>query len=236
MIEGGNCVAWIGSGLSKDAGYPSWFEAVEKLCLNCGLQELGIFNEEPAEKLMEKAENCKSTSLDKYQGTLARLYGREVTTTRHAFYLLMKLPFRGYITTNFDPLLSTAGATFGYDLYSYPDLPLMELRGNRHPIYYIHGLALRDGKPRGDNLVFSRSEFKAAYEDSDILRSFLVQLLTYCSIFFIGCSLAEKPIHQVFQRVHRIHTQIQSETPEARLPQRYKQDSLKDIYFSKIAQ
>lgn len=221
LIEGGNCVAWIGSGLSENAGYPSWSMAVEELCLKCGLRELRNSKEEPAGNLMDKAEKCKNADLGMYQSTLASLYGKPVTTTRHAFYLLMKLPFRGYVTTNFDALLSHAGATFGYNLCSYPDLPLMELTGNFPTMFYIHGLALRDGRPRGDNLVFSSGEFKAAYEDSDMLRSFLVQLLTYFPIFFIGCSLAEEPIYQVFQRVHKIHTQIQSETPEARLPQRY---------------
>jgi hypothetical protein len=221
LIEGGECVAWIGSGLSKNAGYPLWSDAIDELCSQCGLQRPRNSEKKTTEKLMETADNCRNANPAVYQRTLASLYGKPVSTTRHAFYLLMKLPFRGYVTTNFDPLLSHAGATFGYALYSYPDLPLMELRGNRHPIFYIHGLALQDGRPRGDNLIFSSSEFKTAYEDNEILRGFLVQLLTYCPIFFMGCSLAEEPIYKVFQRVHKIHTQIQSKNPETILPRRY---------------
>jgi len=133
----------------------------------------------------------------------------------------MRLPFKGYVTTNFDPLLCVAGAIHEYyDLYSYPSLPVMRLHGNTRPIFYIHGLARHGNEAKGDNLILARSDFDEAYGVGGIVQSFQVQLLTYYDVLFIGCSLREPAMDETFQRVHKNHVRIKRTHPEAPLPRR----------------
>src|SRR3990172_386500 len=164
MIKDGNCIVWVGSGLSKSAEYPDWKETIRKLCDKCEVTLLSKSEEESPDKLIDKAEECKKADIDAYHNTLADLFGRQPVSTRFAYQSLMKLPFKAYVTTNFDPLLSETGAIEEYGkLYYYPCFP-PEL-GNSHPIVYLHGHARPDNQAMGDNLILARSDFDEAYED-----------------------------------------------------------------------
>jgi hypothetical protein len=108
-LRGGSCVAWIGSGLSMD--YPNWQSAIGTLCGECGIADFGESDPSPtAEQMMDKAQECKQANRDTYERTLGRLYGGPPGRTRLAYSWLVKAPFKAYVTTNFDPLLSEAGA------------------------------------------------------------------------------------------------------------------------------
>ena len=220
-IEKGKFIVWVGSGLSKNAGYPGWKETVRELCQKCNVTLLSESESESASKLIDKAEECKKANIDAYHDTLADHFGGPVIDTRIAYQLLMKLPFKAYITTNFDPLLSEAGAIEGYNnLYSYPILP-PEL-GNPHPIFYVHGLARRNNQATGNNLILARSDFDEAYNNNiGIVNNFVVNIFTYYPLLFLGCSLTEPEMHEVFQNVHNIQTRIKKKYPSVTLPQNY---------------
>lgn len=217
MIQTGDCIAWLGSGLSLAAGYPGWDSAVKTLCNQCGVappSAPGLVEDE----LLDKAEECKSANENVYRATLGQLFGEQPTSSRVAYNYLMNLPFKAYVTTNYDPLLSTAGVNQGkHQIYSYPSLPVQKL-GTESPIYYIHGLARIDDKPTGENLILARSDFDQAY--NGIVRSFLDQILTYNPVLFVGCSLAEPTMQPVFRTVNQIQGLIQAKYPDELLPQR----------------
>jgi hypothetical protein len=173
-----------------------------------------------AERLLEKAEECKNADGRAYEVMLAELFGRPTVQTRHAYNLIMTLPFKAYITTNFDPLLAAAGMTHGHtNLYAYPSLPAREIERSSKTIFYLHGLARRNNEARGDNLVLARSDFEVAYEGS--VRIFLENLLLSYPILFLGCSLAEPAVHEAMRRVHKVHDQIRREYKEMEPPRRY---------------
>lgn len=222
LIAGEKCVAWVGSGLSKIAGFPGWSEVVSQLCIDCGVQDLEESEKSSADKLIDKAEECKRADQVTYQDTLANIFGQPIVGTRFALSSLMTLPFKGFVTTNFDALLGSTGATHGYNsLYSYPSLPLPKLEVDTKPIFYVHGLARHGNDQRGDRLIFARSEFDEAYGNNGIVSSFLTQMLTYYDVLFIGCSLEEPDIYKVFEKVHQIHQRIKDTYQEAIPPQRY---------------
>jgi hypothetical protein len=221
LIENNNCIAWIGSGLSKIAGYTDWPNTIQKLCKECNIKCLELNEEKSVDCLINKAEECKQKNLQTYQETLANLFGRTVAPTRRAFNLIMRLPFKGYVTTNFDPLLLTAGIdNNNEDTWAYPDLPLTMIEKKKHPIYYIHGLARHGAVQKGDHLILARSDFDEAYGNGGIVHSFLVSLLTYYNIIFLGCELMEPDIKNVFLRVHKIHEEMRRIKPNGHFPQR----------------
>lgn len=219
LIRNGDYVVWVGAGLSKGAGYPGWEETIDILCSECGMQFLGP-EEKSIEGLIEKAEECKNENIEVYHKTLANLFGKNVVNTRLAFQFLMKLPFKGYITTNFDPLLCEAAALCGYNnIYSYPYLNIEKLYTDEHPIFHIHGLARHGDEPKGEDLVLARSDFDEAYQGS--VPAFLDPVLAYHPILFVGCSLSEPSIKATFQRVHKIHSKIKEKYFGIDLPKRY---------------
>ena len=203
------CVAWVGSGLSAVAGYPGWPKLIRKLCETCSVSLLDRSDESSPDRLADKADECKEANLTLYQETLAEHFGKPPTATRIAYTSIMNLPFHGYVTTNYDPLLAYAAAQSGYRrLYHYPDLPVIPLGGSERPVFYIHGLARIGEQACGNDLVLSRSEFHEAYEG--ILRSFLDMLFTYNTVVFIGCRLREAEIRKVLSRAKGYQARINS--------------------------
>jgi hypothetical protein len=220
MIENGNCIVWVGSGLSKNADYPDWKETVKQLCVECGVTPLSNLEEESPDKLIDKAELCKKKDIDVYHNTLANLFGGRPVNTRFAYRDLMRLPFKAYVTTNFDPLLSETDVREEYDkLYYYPKFP-SEL-GNSHPIVYLHGHARPDNQATGENLILARSDFDEAYGDIGTVKFYLTHIFTYYSFLFLGCSLTEPVISKVFQQVQKINIQIKNMRPDTHITQRY---------------
>jgi hypothetical protein len=202
------CVAWVGSGMSPTTDYPEWKALVNTLCSACNVLPLSL-TEPSSDDLINKAEECKCADPEMYHKTLADNFGKRVVHTRLALYLLMKLPFQAYVTTNFDLLLSSAGAVHNYrNVYSYPSLPVEKINDISPSIFYIHGRASDGENPCGENLVLARSDFDQAYKR--IIPSFLDQLLVYHNVLFLGCSLTEPAMQAIFQRVHEIHMQIKT--------------------------
>jgi len=208
-VSGNNCIAWIGSGLSRPV-FDDWPRAVARLCAACGVPPFGSSIAKPdGDQLMDKAEECKRANSAAYAATLGTIYGRPEVRTRLAYPILMRAPFKAYVTMNFDPLLSEAASAAGFaSVHSYPALFPPDIERCKKPLFYMHGHASPEGTPRGDNLVFCRSEFEQAYGDIGAVRNFVVNLLMNYPIVFIGCNLSEPEIHQQFQRVRQMLSQM----------------------------
>lgn len=221
-IRKGNSIAWIGSGFSKEEGYPDWPNSLRHLCEACGIPPLAL-NETPSpDKLLDMAEECKAKNQSVYQQTLAHLYGRRPHTHRPALHHLMRLGFRGYITTNFDPLVRDVATTHEIDeFWTYPNLTQSPLGGNARPVYYIHGMARLGNEQTGENLVLARSDFDEAYGDNGRVKRFLEDVLAYYSVLFLGCQLKEPVMDAVFARVFEIHRQIEKTSRGRPRPERY---------------
>jgi hypothetical protein len=203
-----DCVAWVGSGFSHFSGFPSWEDAVKKLCSDCGVPSVSLPADQP-EILMAKAEECKRADVSRYECALAAMYGGDVTGARYAIRHLFNLPFRAIVTTNFDPIL-VEEVGFVADgtqppVFYYPDLPSTALGRHTKAVFYMHGCARMDGKPCGHNLVLSSSEFAEAYDIRlGSTGQFVMQILRYHPVLFLGCKLREPPIRDIFRRVRQM--------------------------------
>src|SRR5262245_58605428 len=94
LIDGKNCIAWIGSGLSRVAEYPDWPTLIDRLCASCGVPPLDPTERSTVGRLLDKATECKGTHPDAYRATLVGTFGHMPVRHRRAYELLMKLPFR----------------------------------------------------------------------------------------------------------------------------------------------
>jgi hypothetical protein len=104
LIRDRSCVPFIGSGLSAGL-YPSWNDLIKTLCEECDVGNLGTEENLSSEDLLKKADEAKANDVVAYNRTLGELFTPSVHK-REAYELLLRLKFRFYITTNFDPLLA----------------------------------------------------------------------------------------------------------------------------------
>src|SRR5713101_3020732 len=108
-VNEGKCVLFVGSGLSKCAGLPTWEELLDgmlKKLYEVGLDALHekeldtLFKEK---KFLEIADYCKEKFGNRFypEILLPQLRGDGVDIPKH-HEVIMKLPFSGIVTTNYD--------------------------------------------------------------------------------------------------------------------------------------
>lgn len=208
-IRGAQCVAFIGSGPSS-SHYPSWGGLVRKLCETCGIAA-ELADSADTATLLALADECKSRNDVAYCQCLEYEFAKPVTDIPKVYVQVAKLPFKSYITTNFDPLLKEAIQFFGRrcsGVYSPPSFKYESEGGGA--LYHIHGLVQPGNKVQLDSLVLTESDFKQAYSElRGTLRSFLTQVLTYESCFFLGGKLQEPELMYVSDLCHVLRKEFQ---------------------------
>jgi hypothetical protein len=218
FVDSVECVAWIGAGFSA-LEYPSWKQLITDLCIGCGIDPP---TSDKPEELINKAQQCKECNPDTYRTILYKSFEEPRSIPRNYLYIT-KLSFQGYVTTNYDPLLSLAIQesileSNIYNIYYYPSLRFDKLNNRETSVYYIHGAINAD---RDLNIVLTKDEFDNAYGVAGMTNSFLVQLFTFKNILFLGCRLSEAEIDFTLSRVHSIQEQIEATFgPGLRIPKK----------------
>ena len=186
LVASGEAILIVGAGSSVRVGYPDWH------CLLKELQDLagrwgdgfepdkGKREDDPltyAEDI--KSHICDKTgNLDRYHNLLYELFGRRAASVDEFHKMLVSLPFRGILTTNYDAVLEAAlgeieppltpdsslviDSDFAAPVHEF----LMAMLDTRKPqrIAHLHG--------RYDNwksIVLSRKDYQRAYEGTSDL-------------------------------------------------------------------
>lgn len=199
-VAQGDWVAFIGSGLSSGL-YPNWSELVGKLCEACGVDvNDNNLSAGGSEKLIELAGAARRADKTSYDNCLREIFGqRKVYALPIVYSYLMKIPFKSYLTLNFDPLLAEAQRIHHRNangIHRYPSLNAMELRDRA--VFYLHGVVLGDASEV--QIVLGKEEFEHAYAYDSTLRTFLVQVFTFRRVCFIGCTLQEPKLQELLSR------------------------------------
>jgi hypothetical protein len=188
----------VGSGFSK-VGYPGWSDLLDLLCAASGVDPLDPGEREKPDALIDKAEECKQANPQAYGQVLESEFADKGATTHRSLIPILRLPFRAFVTTNFDPLLSNAASDLGRVGYeAYPDLQVAKVAETDRPVFYIHGHVEQGAA----HLVLARSDFEAAYETS--VSTFLSQLFLSYDVVFLGARLEEPDVVEVFRRLSKL--------------------------------
>jgi hypothetical protein len=199
LLQSKRCVAFVGSGPSILAGYPNWHSLVCDLCSCCGV-DLSLAGNGNAADFLQLAEAALRADRIKYRRRLGEVFGKAVSVIPRLYKLLMRIPFKSYITLNFDPLLAEESRYLENppcSIYPYPNLDRQHI--GKRSIYYLHGYVGQSGIPEEVELVLAESEFAHAYRADGPLRQFLLPTLTHDPICFIGCELREPVFREVFR-------------------------------------
>ena len=219
LITKKRCLAWLGSGLSRPAGYVDWKTLTERLATSC-LGSLDLVNGDLlAKRFPDAADTCYDAAPQKYRSTLREEFGGRVVTRRLAYEYLLELPFSGYVTTNFDPLLQYEARRRpgDFELVVYP--LLRRPRTPSRPVYYIHGLATH-GKPDSkDWLVLRKADFERAYNELRVVPSWSQSELLDQHVLFISSGLAEEELLETLRHTKSVLAAIRSAEPGASIPE-----------------
>lgn len=224
-----------GAGLSKRLGYPLWNELLENL------RELAFSLATPSDGQLEVADDCAANPLcyadqlrkqiqacpngpDRYHAFLRKCFERR--GPRDALHRqLIELPFRGIVTTNYDPALDdelaasqpgNSDSHFVVDQEHAPDVSsfLGSLRLRAHhqrQVAHLHG---RFDSPK--SIVLTESDYRRCYglglrsaadeagrqaPDWTLHCKFLWTLLATRAAVFIGFSMDDPYLERMLQTV-----------------------------------
>lgn len=199
----GECVLFLGAGLSKGSGLPDWSELiahlVDDLRIPHPVKHLDYLD---VAQWYSEHERFGPTKLAEYIST-ALADPQKQTRPTLAHYLLLSLPVRYVITTNYDHLLEQA---------------LHALRRNPLPIIRQQEVA-RTGPGEGvyvikfhgdisdpQNLVLTRDDYDQFFRARPAMASLLEGLLLNETIFFVGYSLRDPNLRQIYSRIEAMLT------------------------------
>jgi hypothetical protein len=202
-ILDGECVLFAGAGLSRGAGLPDWGQLMGRLARELEIASRdGLDNLDLAQWFRQRFTPAALEAI--IRATFADPDVVPRPTLAH--YLLMSLPVRHVVTTNYDDLLERA---------------LIALK--RHPVKVIRDsdvarMSWGDGvhvvKLHGDasdagGIVLCRDDYDEFFERRPAMALLLEGLLLNQTFFFVGYGLRDPNFRQIYSRIARMLSEAQ---------------------------
>ncbi|MBN2238641.1 MAG: response regulator [Dehalococcoidales bacterium] len=221
-IRNKECAIFVGSGISRSSGIPTWSDLLRKL--------LDIyFDKEPKEhtykelssmidsgRLIDVAEYIKLVMKPRaFRDAMMRILDSEDISPTDIHYSLARIPFTAVVTTNYDHLLEDTyldvfGSRYGRP-YSYNNLSALGSLASEKSFFILKAHGSVDDI---ENIVFSRTDYQQVMINFPSYRTFLYSLLSSRTFLFLGYSLTDPDlaiilddlaaIFQGFGQVHYI--------------------------------
>lgn len=228
ILESGRAIAFVGAGASAGL-YPLWAQLIRQLAeeaVNRGLADAGqrkLWVEEYAAKRPHQAVRGIREALSEgtYFKLLGSFFGPKKGNDGRAFTavheLLLRLPFRGYVTTNYDPSLAEArqavcrgsavGCTGTWQDTSFVHNWLTGeiFQPGNCPLLYLHGYY-----ERPQTIVLGAGEYRQAYRQG-LYREVFKKLWTQEHLVFVGFGFSDPWLNFVADEVL---TEIEARTAD----------------------
>ncbi|MHB9071788.1 MAG: SIR2 family NAD-dependent protein deacylase [Sedimentisphaerales bacterium] len=195
-----DAVVMIGAGSSIDAGYPSWDSLLEILSAKAVVID-------PSKASLLKT-LCKSDKLlcadeikailgaDEFYSQLSNIFGPLSPKANLLHQIIINLPFKHFLTTNYDRLLQVAHESCQPDKYIELDLEDNQKEGNlydsinskdaiRHFVH-VHG-SIRSPQ----NILLTDKDYEERYTKRNDFKE-LLKLFFINRLIFIGFSLGDE--------------------------------------------
>jgi hypothetical protein len=221
-------IAFLGAGLSAPLHYPQWNALLDDLAAIAA----GLGNFQPsAQGALLRAEEIKrhfmaNNALDQYFNELGRRFGECEAGHTATHMNIVRLPFRGFITTNYDPCAESALASYAVEIRERPRtssaVPVAPGHEYRHLlstflrsiskgydrkqryVAHIHGIHTH---PR--EIILANGDYERAYgvkvqgaePPATIHRQLMWSVLATRRLIFFGCGMDDPPINALLQTV-----------------------------------
>lgn len=212
LLCSGEAWAFVGSGVSAEAGAPTWGTFVESVLENLPEAKRNIVLGRGFAGLIERhdypsalAEVEAVAGRQELESLVRRALDR-VGPPGPLLNMLADLPFAGYITTNYDHLIERALNELGLEGWisvgnTEDEIPKVGGAAERI-VWHIHGGL--DLSAEKSHLVLTSQDYDDLYlEENDFLRQ-LRGLLTHRRLVFVGFSFADAEFMRLLRRVGRL--------------------------------
>ncbi len=212
VINSRRAWAFLGAGVTEDAGGPSWRGLLDDVVRQLGLGE-GVAAEALFQRAYAQRHYAKCFSVIERLAGRAKLEGavgerlKAVQAPGTLHKLLADLPFRGYMTTNYDMLIEDALAlsgTRGWVPVGNTREELRKVAGDPDSglVWHIHGfLPRRDAESTRSRLVLTAEDYDSIYLEESLAISQLRGLLTHARIVFVGFGFGDPEFERILKRV-----------------------------------
>ena len=213
LINSGDSWVFVGSGLSVEAGLPSWQRLVALTLDRLGSKERDAVNADPRfrdglerqafprcfQRMQALAE--QSVVIDIVRQIMLDMPEEPAHLTK----LLADWPAAGYLTTNYDQLIETALETNGgpgwIPIGNQPS-EVRKVSGDvSNIVWHIHGSVHLDAS--SSKLILSTSDYDELYLGSSVLKEQLISFLTQRRLVFIGFGLRDPEIMRLLRLAGR---------------------------------
>lgn len=222
-VRRGECVLFVGAGLSMGVGMKSWQHLIEALLddLQDLAEEKGLrlpsLQHATTEDYLDIAQwhavTRDSTRAESHEHYVNRFFGPEATAELPlsiAHFLLLSLPFQHVITTNYDNLIERTLKALRRPLSRIvrdQDVPRTG-RSDEVSVVKFHGHAFSasdaaraDRVKAGGTIVLTREEYDTFFNRHPAKALLLEGLLLNHHFFFVGYSLSDPDFRQIQHRV-----------------------------------
>lgn len=204
----GSLVAFVGAGVSFNAGLPTWGGLLWALAKAAGMADAEAEAMMRLPSFLDRATILEQRLVGAQrdggdpEGVLGRAVCEQLKCDTLALQhcLIAGIPFRGVVTTNYDTLLerATASADVGLDV-----LPYEPLR-NRGPadrvprrwLLKMHGCVTAP-----EDIVLTRADYARYDERRQALAGLLQSQLLTKRLLFVGFSLSDDNFHRILESV-----------------------------------
>jgi len=197
QLSRGNCVAFIGSGLSVASGLPTWPDLLRQMMR--WSEAYGVVLQDRAdiealiadnEFLLAADELVQQMGNEKFHRFISEVFRRPGLKPNEAHLLVTEIPFSGILTTNYDKLLESAYVMThnGEHPHVFTQMDVAELSGSlRSGEFYIlktHGTA-----DRIETVVLGKNQYRSLMHSNPSYQKVLDTLFSSKTILFIGFGL-----------------------------------------------
>ena len=208
-LRNGNVLAWVGAGLSVGMGYPTWETLIGRisenidstLWRNSTLQEWAQKNASNAPEWV--AEVLSQTNHKEYCDALLNEFGHSDKKSSVIHALLSLLPFKGYITTNYDSLIEHNLELFTkYKPHIYTPknaISLLAKDENQKFVYKVHG-SINEST---DEVILTETDYYALMQDG-VYGKVLSQMLSKYTLVGFGYSLRDRDFRSILHERYEL--------------------------------
>ena len=198
-IKDNQLVIFVGAGISKISGMPSWYEIVKKTLANPAIRKGAGFISALEDEIITPLEALDKIKKDHKREVYKHFEEETSQTVRCGIYDKIARVSKRIITTNYDTLLEFNTNIPVIDTSS--PYNLQKTDGAQEYILKIHGSCTSI-----DNAVIFTSDYERLYGEGNELAKFQFEkIVSSNSCLFLGFSLSDNYVLELFENLSKVY-------------------------------
>lgn len=199
QIARGNCIVFVGAGLSQGAKLPSWPDLLKQMLDWSEKHDVELTDRKELESYIKDGELLlvanemrERLGKDDFRRFMVEVFRKPGLTPNDTHMLLTKIPFASALTSNYDTLLESAyiianNGTAPH-VFTHSDYPELSgaLRSGEFYVLKVHGTV-----DRIETIILGQSDYREVMHANPAYRQHLKTLFSTKTVMFLGFGLTD---------------------------------------------